>query len=273
MSAQELYESSYAIIEEAVTDYRPTHVFGLFSGGHDSLCACHIASRHPSFSGCVHINTGIGIEETREFVRDTCKQFGWPLKEYHPPVSYEELVVEQGFPGPAMHWKMYQRLKERCLRQLKREHGGGTRKKLVFISGRRSQESARRMANCKEQIEVRGREVWVNPIMVWGSVDKNAYIEANELPRNEVTEKLCMSGECLCGAFAKPGELDEIRYWYPKAAEEIDRIACKVKEAGKHCVWGTRPPKDGKSGRKRKALPLCTSCEFKYEQSVDGFKI
>lgn len=30
-----------------------------------------------------------------------------------------------------------------------------------------------------------------------------------------------MSGECLCGAFAKPGELDEIRFWYPAMADEL----------------------------------------------------
>jgi len=262
------------IITEAVEKYNPTHVFGLFSGGHDSLCSCHIASQHPSFSGCVHINTGIGIEETREFVRETCKQFGWPLKEYHPPKSYEEIILENGFPGPAQHWRMYIQLKERCFRQLKREHNPRTRKKLGFVSGVRAQESTRRMVNTgKENWSVQGREVWINPIIDWSSTDKNTYINEHNLPRNQVTENLCMSGECLCGAFAKPGELDEIRYWYPKAADEIDRIAEKVKEAGKHCVWGTRPPKSGAKERKTPSLPLCTSCEYKYEASIDGFKI
>lgn len=51
-------------------DYEPSAVYGLFSGGHDSLCSTHIASTMPNFKGVVHANTGIGIEETREFVRD-----------------------------------------------------------------------------------------------------------------------------------------------------------------------------------------------------------
>jgi 3'-phosphoadenosine 5'-phosphosulfate sulfotransferase (PAPS reductase)/FAD synthetase len=110
----------YKIVETAIERYSPNHVLGLFSGGHDSLCACHIASQHPNFSGVVHINTGIGIEETRQFVRDTCQREGWELLELHPPETYESLVVEHGFPGPAHHYKMYQRLKERCLRQLLR---------------------------------------------------------------------------------------------------------------------------------------------------------
>lgn len=253
---------SLDIIAEAVEEYKPSHVFGLFSGGHDSLCACHIASQHPAFSGCVHINTGIGIEETREFVRDTCRQFDWPLKEYHPPMTYEELVIERGFPGPAMHWKMYQRLKERCLRQLRREHGT-PRQKIAFISGRRRQESDRRMANCNDAIEMDGRTIWINPIIEWNANDKHRYIAEHSLPKNPVVEKLCMSGECLCGAFAKPGELDEIRFWYPRAAAEIDRIAEKVKAAGMHHVWGTRPPKDDPGQELMPFLPLCTSCQFK----------
>lgn len=259
------------IVAEAIETYNPTHVFGLFSGGHDSLCANHIASQHPRFSGCVHINTGIGIDETREYVRETCRRFGWPLKEYRPPVSYEELVIDQGFPGPAMHWKMYQRLKERCLEAVMREHGE-RRRKLVFVSGRRAQESVRRMANCKEAIEMgpkpSTRAIWCNPIIAWNGCDKNRHIAAHDLPRNPVVELMCMSGECLCGAFAQPNELDEIRLFYPRAAAEIDRIADKVRAAGKHCVWGTRPPTDDPNQTEFPFGPMCHSCAAKRERAM-----
>jgi 3'-phosphoadenosine 5'-phosphosulfate sulfotransferase (PAPS reductase)/FAD synthetase len=246
------------IVAEAVDKYQPTHLFGLLSGGHDSLCACHIASQHPAFSGVLHFNTGIGIEETREYVRETCKKMGWPLKEYHPPKSYAQIVEENGFPGPAQHWRMYIQLKERCLRQAKREHGE-KRRKLAFVSGVREDESTRRMLSTgTARYAVNGRELWINPIIRWGNHDNNVYINEHGLDRNQVTADLCMSGECLCGAFAKPGELEVIRYHYPKAAEEIDR------KAGKHCVWGTRPPKDEPGQELMPFLPLCTSCEFKF---------
>jgi 3'-phosphoadenosine 5'-phosphosulfate sulfotransferase (PAPS reductase)/FAD synthetase len=78
-------EESKRIIEEAVKQFSPIRVYGLFSGGHDSLCATHLVSQTAHFDGAVHINTGIGIEETRQFVRDTCEQMGWPLDERHPP--------------------------------------------------------------------------------------------------------------------------------------------------------------------------------------------
>ena len=70
-------------------------IYGMFSGGHDSLCAAALASLHPLFAGAIHINTGIGIEETREFVRDTCERHFWPLHEIHAPEGkYEQMVLE-----------------------------------------------------------------------------------------------------------------------------------------------------------------------------------
>src|SRR5262245_60108458 len=104
-----------AILAEAAERYGPVKVFALFSCGRESLCSAHLASTTPPFNSCVHINTGIGIEQTREFVRATCAKHGWPLLEYHSPVSYEEIVLRWGFPGPAGHTLVYNRLKERCL--------------------------------------------------------------------------------------------------------------------------------------------------------------
>lgn len=260
-------KEGHEIVNMAVKEYNPSHVFALFSGGHDSLCSTHIASNHPKFSGVIHINTGIGIKETNEFVRDTCKKTGWTLHEYHPPVSYEELVIEQGFPGPGMHWKMYHRLKERCLRQVLRDFKDrkDRRRKIVFVSGRRKLESSRRMVNVDHAIVTNqqnpsGRVVWTNPLINWRSEDKNIYIKANKLKKNPVVELLCMSGECLCGAFAKPNELNEIRLWFPDAANNIDCISKRVKSAGKWHKWGQRPCRGNLN---QLELPLCWSCENK----------
>ena len=256
----------YEIISTAIEQYQPNYVFGLFSGGHDSLCACHIASKHPSFNGCVHINTGIGIEETRDFVRATCETQGWPLIEVGPDETYENLVVDQGFPGPGHHWKMYQRLKERALRKILREFRDpdNRSRKIVFVSGRRRRESKRRMRTTTEAITTglknpSPRIVWVNPIIDWDGGDKNRYIDENDLDTNPVVEKLCMSGECLCGAFASPGELNEIRMFYPDAAEEIDRIAALAREAGVPSRWGERPTPQAPPNQIE--MPLCWSCE------------
>ena len=41
---------SLKLIDDAIEKYKPARILGLFSGGHDSLTAVHVAARHPQFS-------------------------------------------------------------------------------------------------------------------------------------------------------------------------------------------------------------------------------
>ena len=250
------------LIDEAIDTYALKTVFALFSGGHDSLCATHVAMQHPAVTTAVHINTGIGIEKTRQFVRNTCKNFDWKLNEYHPPKTYSELVQTYGFPGPSMHTLMYNRLKERCINQVLREHKTYRREAIGFITGVRSQESTRRMGYV-EPIQKDGSRIWIACIHDWDGKDKNAYMEKHNLPRNEVVDLLHMSGECLCGAFAKPGEREEIKLWFPAVYKEIEELEEAVATTGKPCRWGVRPTEN--SYQITMNLPLCTSCIAKNE--------
>jgi 3'-phosphoadenosine 5'-phosphosulfate sulfotransferase (PAPS reductase)/FAD synthetase len=254
-----------AIIHEAVALHNPTHIFGLFSGGHDSLCATHIACQHFYFQGAVHINTGVGVEETRDFVRQTCKDQKWTLKEYSPPVSYDDIVLEHGFPGPGGHFYMYIRLKERCVAQLIKDHKRDRDERILLVTGVRLDESERRMGHV-DPIVRQGARVWVAPILNWTTDDKNDYININTLPRNPVVNDLCMSGECLCGAFARPGEMAEIEMFYPKTAERIHDLERRALERGVHAKWGTRPPKGNpeiEDTNEPLPMELCWSCEAK----------
>ena len=268
------------ILRQAVADHNPVATFALLSGGHDSLTAAHIAFNTIPVRAAVHINTTIGIKKTRQFVRDTCARYGWPLIEKTPPVDYETIVSEHGFPGPAGHIHMYRRLKERCLRALVREHKQGNRR-VLLVSGARRQESLVRMGRVEPvQKEMGSVRVWVAPIVEWTGADKNAYLARHRIPRNEVVDLLCMSGECLCGAFAKAGELEYIRKFFPEDAAEIDRIAAKLKAKGLHHSWGVRPgtseaeilkmSEQMQCGRKEIAPPNpigpCGSCFAKLER-------
>ncbi len=257
-----------AILARAVESFRPVKVFALFSGGHDSLCSTHLASRSPRFDGCVHIDTGTGIEETRAFVRATCAKHGWPLREYRPPMSYEDIVLRWGFPGPAGHSLVYGRLKERCLRQLVREHKSARGDRVLLVSGIRRQESRRRMGYV-EPVQPDRARVWAAPLLNWSHDDKYAYLAANALDRNPVVERLCMSGECLCGAFARKGELDEIAFWYPEAAARIRALEARAAAAGVPCRWG-HAPHAGKRTVPPPAVGLCWSCGVKKAEEEDG---
>lgn len=247
----------------------------LFSGGNDSTTLAHIFRNKVDYA--VHANTGIGIEQTRKFVRDWCQMWGLPLIEKHPPpgCTYRELVIDKGFPGPAMHWKMYTRLKERCLEQVRNELVKNPRKeRVVFVAGRRREESERR-----DDIplhERKGSVIWTSPLAMWTKMDIATYRRVWDVPSNEVSDLIHMSGECLCGAFAKPGELDEIGYWFPQVVEDIRALESEVRAAGHPepiCRWG-----HGEGRKDSRVGMLCTSCQLfdvadgqiQQEKSFDG---
>lgn len=241
--------------------------YALFSGGHDSLTSTAIAAKHPRFCGAVHINTGIGIEDTRQFVRDTCDSQGWPLHEVHAPDGkYEDMVLTRGgFPyGTASHNSMLFYLKQQPLSRWMRTVLGT----VGLITGIRKQESVRRMgAGISVPVRADGRKRWLSPILEWSKADCNHFIEAEGLPRNPVVDLLHRSGECLCGALARPEEIHEIALWFPDTARRIQRLEMECEARGiVACVWAGRdarklhPDQLGlfpKSG----LAPLCTSCE------------
>lgn len=240
--------------------------FGLFSGGHDSLCSTALASRMPGFVAAVHINTGIGIEQTREFVRETCKRQGWPLIEMHPEKSYEELVLTRGgFPsGPKSHNSMYWYLKQKQVNRLVREHKRGRSGRVILVTGIRKSESTRRLGAGISVPERRdGAQVWLNPILDWTARDCSDFMAENNLQRNQVSDLLHRSGECLCGALAHRDEIREIELWFPEVAERIHALEARTRELGlKSQRWAA--PSSRKDRDQDKALAMCNSCQLDY---------
>ncbi len=230
-------------ILDAALEHNPVKIYALFSGGNDSLISTHFAMEHGAHS-VVHINTGIGVEETREYVRDTCKRYGWPLREEYPPAkTYEQFVLEKGFPGPAGHRYAYSWLKERALRKVIRETKRKWNDRVLLVTGVRNQESARRMGHSMPIIRT-GATVWVAPMFTYSKIDLHERRKTYSLPQSEVARNLGMSGECLCGAFAAPGDFLRIAQHYPKAAQSILDLEAKARAAGQpHCAWGQRPSK------------------------------
>lgn len=247
----------------ALERYNPVACFALFSGGHDSLVSTHIAMQHPAIQAVVHVNTGIGIEQTRQFVRDICARFGWLLLEYRAEDHgqyYERIVLENGFPGPGQHHKMYARLKERALRALKRDYA--PRQNMLLVTGIRRQESVKRMGIARP-IQYQGSYIWTAPIVEWSADDCDAYMQQHGLPRNRVKDQLCISGECLCGAFARRGEMAELKAHYPEVHARIKALEARCQQAGVWHRWGSGgPPKwyRQEQAGQQVFMPLCSSC-------------
>lgn len=258
------------LMDAVIAEHKPVAVFGLFSGGHDSLTATHLAARHPAFTAAVHINTGIGIEDTRQFVRETCLREDWPLREYKAKEDclqdYRQIVLRGGFPGPALHTMMYSLLKERALRLLIKKTKQELHDRVMLVTGVRSAESARRMGHV-EPYRREGVKVWVNVIHDWSETECSNYMALKKLPRNPVVDAIGMSGECLCGAFAHPGELAEIERHYPEAAATIRELEREVRAGGFDWGWEDRPSRAGRqmidaalAFDANKQMTLCYGC-------------
>lgn len=280
--ADEIIDTAAETIRAAQAEHQPSRTLLLISGGNDSnvlLDACaHLADE------IVHINTGIGIEETNEFARRVGTSYDRPFVELAPPVSYDELVLGrwEGFPGPGAHRFTYQRLKERAiearLRQLRSFRG----ERFMLLTGVRRAESRRRMGY-SDPVDRRGGQVWVNPLLDVSNPEMGAYRVERELPVNEVSEHLHMSGECLCGAMADQDqnrqERAAIRFFYPAMDRRISDLEASCRAAGKrYCEWGVKRPDDSTPvempGQTSLDLddfmPLCEGCEGRRERSEDG---
>ena len=248
----------------------------LFSGGNDSTTLAHLFRKDVDYAA--HANTTIGIEQTREFVRNTCEEWGLPLIERMAPREqdrYRAQVLRDGFPGPAWHHRMFQRLKERALEEVRRELVSNPRReRVVFIAGRRREESKRRRSIPLS--ERRGSVVWVSPLVHWTKLDLNTYrLMAGDVPRNQASDLIHMSGECLCGSFAAPGERAEIEHWFPGALDEVRELEALIADRNdipdhrKTWGWGADPALKALDGKPSKSGLLCSSCDDRFQTALD----
>lgn len=293
----EAISRSHDIVTEARRMFPEVEaVFWLSSGGSDSGNLGHLMRGR--YDGVLHVNTGVGIAETTQYVRDVAWEWGDTIHELRPKNSYRDLVlghviastgpnagkraVWQGFPGPAGHKVMYRHLKDEPLMRFRRELLGDQkrlarkdRKRVIYLGGMRWAETERRFRNA-EAIDADGSIVWVSPLVHWTDAHMREYRARhrcnlphqhakhmlcydNALPLNEVTTHLHMSGECLCGAFAKPGELEEIEFFYPGATKPLRDLEQEAAAAGiPACRWGKKPP--GQTNGTSPAGRLCSSC-------------
>lgn len=229
-----------SIAEHVTDDNREVAaVVLLFSGGNDSTTLADIF--HGQSDKALHCNTGIGVEQTRQFVRDTCESWSMPLIELMPLPgrTYVDHVMEYGFPGPSTHGTVFWKLKNSQIRRCTKMLNPNPYKyRVVYLGGRRRQESTKRKTIPYSRRE--GSAVFIDPLADWTALDLNSYRLVNPgMPHNEVTDFLHKSGECLCGCFANEKELDEIKIWYPDVYTEIKELETAADLAGRvHCQWG-----------------------------------
>ena len=218
-------------------------VYALVSGGHDSLTAMHVVHQSSlRLDGIIHIRTGIGVPETREFVQARADEIGLEYHEvgtkhngpgYHSEhrrvhEEYVELIKQYGFPGPGAHKWMYVNLKEKPLQRFL----SGFDEDVLLVSGVSKHESDNRMENVEDDgIQTYLGCPTISPLVEFTGMDVRDYRRGLDLPMNPVVEKLEMSAECLCGAFSDRGELEMLKLFYPDAYHHIKCLEATVSAA------------------------------------------
>lgn len=274
----ELFDKAVQRTRDWIAEFKPVAVVGLLSGGHDSMTA-NLVAHEAGATASLHVNTGIGIERTRDYVRQNCADRNWKLAEYKAvenirsdgiadPQNYDDLVRRFGFPGPASHRFMYARLKERQLRRFERDVGATSKTPVIYISGCRRDESVRRMGNVVDKPQREGRRVWLSSIYDFTKSDCSRCMEHHGVKRNEVVDLIHKSGECLCGAFADKPEFDELKMWFPDVAKRIEELEAEVMQQWPWRWCDTGPPKWFKqklAGQEDLPFdqPLCQSCNIR----------
>lgn len=295
-----MIESGTKVLQQArefVLNDLNTHIIGVvaaFSGGDDSIVSTHFANE--VVGDCVTFNadTRTGLKPTRDHIDKMIQHHKWcaeivPANAEGPPseteknaevianwidgeTAYEEFVLNHGFGGPAMHPRMYQRLKERPLMALRRKLQAGKRGgRLIVVSGIRQDESSIRAGYKRAWQDVPKQGVtWVNPFYYFTSSDFELYRQEFGLIRNPVKRLCGISGECCCGTFGSKCERDSYRKADPEFARYLDRLEQKVRERFPW-GWGEGPPKwwiDAKRGQQFLCFneetpefqPMCVGC-------------
>lgn len=258
-------------VSDSDTHIPHEHV-ALFSGGYDSLVMTHKVMTEGVATAVLHLDTGTGLDENLQFVRDVCEEYDWPLYVREAKKPLEEFAKEWGFPKAGSHSWAYRYFKEHTLQRFTSEIE--TDEMVHYYTGVRRAESERRKINVTDEYQehAAGRWMWVSPIMHWSDEDCYQYRMEHDLPENPVAENICRSGECYCGAFAhRDEEMLQLEAHYPEHAEWLKQLEEEVQsEIGKkqdYCWWGS----EGLSKSELRALIaendedqmfLCQDCEW-----------
>lgn len=174
----------------------------LVSGGMDSTVAADVAVRWGDADRLVYLDTGTGLERNRRYIERLADWMGVQLWTWRTHESFAEQVLEDGFPGSAIHGQMYRKLKERQIQE-----AAARLEELHLWTGVRYRESQRRMANVEPESEARdGRWYWHAPIATWSKEECREHIRRYEIPCSPLWDDLGRSGDCYCGCFGDPNE-------------------------------------------------------------------
>ena len=205
------------------------HVFALFSGGKDSLCAlayvkeivCKLNPR-PSLTA-LHADTTISLPEVMPYVRNICEMLGVSLAVLKPEKDFATLVKEWGLPSIWKRW---------CCRELKikpiRNYVLPFEDRVVF-DGIRAEESRKR-AGYNPIFWHRGFQCFsISPIFYWTEREVDQYLLSKRLPISPLYRSIGFSGECVCGAYLNEERFKKLKIHHSDFFNKLAQIEGNVR--------------------------------------------
>lgn len=243
--------------------YQNSTIFAAFSGGSDSAVATDIYVRwcrsHNRQPRIMCIDTGLSADTWRDDVIAACRNHWNVEPEFFFGAGwdwYEENVLDYGFAyTPSQHSIYYRMLKERAIDKAVRENKRKRKDRVVFVTGVRRAESARRARTPYHYR--RGARVTLNAICEFTREQRDAYLRAL-LPDWTIEKK---SSDCYCN-WTRNDTVETIRSHSPRLAEKIEALECEATANG---LWryGERPQKRQSQVRSKDDMPedsLCINC-------------
>lgn len=263
MSYEELLEDARLVIEEARAE-GAEEFYALVSGGKDSLATASVAFDLGVLDGIIYIDTTIRVPDSLEHVKQVAFERGWPeVTVLTTKKTFESFVLKYGFPRPSSHTWAFNSLKWYPLWEFRRDTKD---RNICFLSGVRRLESRRRMGHVtrfyREPKKRGDRMMWAAPIINWSTPEVLSYLVDKGIVISPAYKKIGISGDCLCGAYARAGEAELIAKHYPEVAEQIRLLEEKAKGRTSQKTWGNATSIS--TAKKQKSIEeyACFDCAF-----------
>lgn len=198
------------------------------SGGRDSHVLTHWAMSNGEADGVVYCDTGSGLVENLEFVREMCQKHGWPLVVVPPRKGHEFLACRYGFAGPDYHSVWFNYVKGGGWRKLANHING----ELELITGVYRDESDKRVKSIsgKRQESTNFKGYYVSPWFDKTESDFDKYLDRHNLEKNHTYETINRSGDCYCLAYAGREEIVQLAKHYPEHYCWLMNVERRVQE-------------------------------------------
>jgi 3'-phosphoadenosine 5'-phosphosulfate sulfotransferase (PAPS reductase)/FAD synthetase len=271
-------------------------VYGLCSGGKDSMTACATAHKIRPLDGIILIDTTVPAmngddKPTYIAAKRFAEQLGVPficikpmdnlrkgfeyvpcIGKYGEGAAYENYCKKYGMPHAGQHNQVYRYLKGKAMLGFIMSQTK-SKERIAFISGAREAESDRRAENTQMiSIGESPRLIWICPVYYWTTEQAFKFCEDNDYRISEAYKWIHTSGDCMCGAFAAKDEVHMVAMAYPDTAKKIARIeaVANIKHKGKE-GWGNS--ESMLAALSQSKLERRYGCECEQQQVEEAIKV